>query len=1283
MENNTSVSIPKFSGKNFGTWKIQVIVALKSKGLMGALQGSKMTEKQENQVLALLYGAMDQTIVAKVCAQKTPMKVWERLCKIYQNLSPASVSKLLAEWYQYKKSEEDDMSTHIAKVEAMADNLEGVGETQSENSIMCQLLHTLPDSYEALKHAWDSVDPDRQTRDLLTERLLSLVKESEEAETGQKEVALVAKNGPKKNLKKRDKSKVKCYNCDKFGHYARDCRSKKAEEESHGVAMMALARSSHLDNFIIDSGSSKHISANREWFRNYRPCDEKVQVGNHEWVEAVGCGEIELVCNIGGRTELVTIHDVLHVPSIARNLFSVGAATQKGAEFSASKSQCRITVSGKLYAIGHYNKASKLYVLDAKVKVATALLASTKRTLTEWHQALGHPSKQTIVEMAKEKTVDGLEIIPPREEEGCSTCPEGKASRAPHTKESSIKPQEVGDQIDLDLVGPMAKPSLGMSKYILLMRDRFSGYSHSYLIPSKDKVHAEIQKYLGEFESESGRRIKRITTDNGSEFSNEKVKTLCELEHVKLDFVAPYTPEQNGAAERNNRTIVETATVMIAQSGLEYEIWGEAVATAVYLRNRIRKKNNKLTPYEYFTGRKPSVAHIVPFGTQVHSLITDRKLGKFEAKTERGFVVGFTNRSNTYRIYIPEKRKVKISCDVIFRPHKSIGLTKVEASPQMTTRVIEMQDKGVDEDTPEPGATQEQVSSETDQEEIESPSFSTVTNFEVADEEPRVCTGNRLQRFFDRFIRENDSYESISYAMAAIAQEEPQTYKQAVECSEKESWKAAIRDELEAHKSNGTWRVVKRPQGISTLRVKWVFRTKRDESGTIERFKARLVAKGFDQRQGVDYFETFAPVARMESIRILFALAAAKGLEFERFDVSTAFLNGVIEEQIFIEAPEGLSIKNDECLKLERALYGLKQSPKVWNSTFDKCIRELGFEALASEPCLYREKTGERVVALYVDDGLVIGPTKEECIQLIKNLNKFFKTNRVDSKIFLGMEINRSRDGIHLSQGRFILDMLERFKMSQAGCLSRPISDTKDLLEKDEAEDRVDIPYRAAIGCLQYCAQATRPDILFAAIFLSRFSEHPKSKHWSAVKKVMMYLKGTKDLGLFMQRSKGSITIEAYSDADYANDPDGRRSTSGILVLLCGNPVVFVSRKQATVSVSSSEGELVAACEAARELKWITMLLTELGIKFERPHLFVDNRSTIDMIRNNDISRRSKHIDVKYWYIRQALQEKLFDIEWVATKEQKADYLTKAIPGIQLQKLLIVSNVRNRSTRVD
>jgi hypothetical protein len=403
--------------------------------------------------------------------------------------------------------------------------------------------------------------------------------------------------------------------------------------------------------------------------------------------------------------------------------------------------------------------------------------------------------------------------------------------------------------------------------------------------------------------------------------------------------------------------------------------------------------------------------------------------------------------------------------------------------------------------------------------------------------------------------------------MMIIESDEPRNFAEAVTSDEASRWRTAMNEEMASLEENSTWELHNLPEGRKVISNRWVYRKKRNVVGEVTRFKARLVVRGFSQREGIDYTETFSPVARFDTIRAVLSIAADEKLELSQFDVKTAFLHGFIDKEIYMEQPEGYNDGSQRVCKLLRSLYGLKQSPRCWNKRFKDVLMNLEFQESTADPCLYFRITGNDkiILVLYVDDGIVAA------------------TN---------------------TQKRYIEDVLRRFRMDSANPVSTPIEKCEPLGITEESTS-TSAPYREAVGCLMYLAVATRPDIAFAVGYVSRFLEKPKERHWSAVKRIFKYLRGTSALGIRYD-ALGNAQLEAYSDSDFASDPDTRRSVSGIVFKYSGGAIVWASRRQQSVSLSTTEAEYVAASEAAKDVVWLTRLFNEIAPFDATPVLQVD-----------------------------------------------------------------------------
>lgn len=383
--------------------------------------------------------------------------------------------------------------------------------------------------------------------------------------------------------------------------------------------------------------------------------------------------------------------------------------------------------------------------------------------------------------------------------------------------------------------------------------------------------------------------------------------------------------------------------------------------------------------------------------------------------------------------------------------------------------------------------------------------------------------------------------------------EDPQTVDEALSSENAGEWKTAMEDEMASHMANETWELTTPPPEKKSIKCKWVFKTKMNADGEAVRHKARLVVKGFSQKKGIDYEETFAPVVRYTSLRLLLALSAKHDWVIHQMDAVTAFLNGNLKEEIYMIQPDGFDDNSGRVCKLKKSIYGLKQSSRVWNEKLNSVLLSFGLNRSEVDQCIYHAGTEDEllVVAIYVDDVLIFSKHLNKITKLKASLMKEFKMSDMgEITSILGMRVTRNDEGIKIDQSAYITDVLKRFGMDTCNPISTPFDTnqklTSDMCPKteDERAEMSKVPYMQAVGCLLYAAQITRPDICFAVNVLSRYSTNPGKAHWTALKRVLRYLQGTKDKCLFFR--KGSEEITGFCDADWAGDIDSRRSTPGI-----------------------------------------------------------------------------------------------------------------------------------------
>ena len=508
---------------------------------------------------------------------------------------------------------------------------------------------------------------------------------------------------------------------------------------------------------------------------------------------------------------------------------------------------------------------------------------------------------------------------------------------------------------------------------------------------------------------------------------------------------------------------------------------------------------------------------------------------------------------------------------------------------------------------------------------------------------------------------------------------EPTNYSTA---AVEDCWQQAMKTEIEAVERNNTWRLTELPVGQKAIGLKWVFKVKRDANGEVVKHKARIVAKGYVQQQGRDFDEIFAPVTRLETVRLLLALAAKNSWEVHHLDVKSAFLNGEIHEEVYVTQPEGFVKKGKEHLvyRLVKALYGLRQAPRAWYAKLSKCLEELEFVRCPYEHAVYTKKTGEDllIIGVYVDDLLVKG-TKVSMIEGFKDQ----MSKRVDMSnlgklaYYLGIEVEQGQGYIELRQTGYARKVLEKAGMMGCNPTKYPM-DPKEIISKDEGGKLVDTTeFKSIVGGLRYLVH-TRPDIAYSVGIISRYMEKPTVMHQNAAKRILRYIKGTLEFGLVYTKNSDNNILSGFSDSDLSGHMDDRRSTGGIAFYLNESLVTWVSQKQRCVALSSCEAEFMAATAATCQAIWLRNLLGQVTGKCIGPVIiYIDNKSAIDLARNPVFHGRSKHIDIRYHFIRECIERGEIVVKHVSTDLQRADSLTKALATVKFERMRALLGVKD------
>lgn len=807
----------------------------------------------------------------------------------------------------------------------------------------------------------------------------------------------------------------------------------------------------------------------------------------------------------------------------------------------------------------------------------------------------------------------------------------------------------------------MSVQSIYGEKYFVTFTDDFTHLTVTYLLKHKNEVFDRFKEFYAMACNHFGKKIERFRCDGGGEFILNEFKKFCKQKGIVIEYNAPYTSEQNGVAERLNRTIMDKARAMMFDAGVDKCLWSEAVMAATYVTNRSPTLELKSkTPFEMWFGRKPNISNLRIFGCDAYIHIPSKKRSKLDEHCDKMIMVGYD--LNGYRVYDPISNQIKIVRHVTFNENFETQKEDViicddshnnDAATSNDLDDLKLTCKS--EPTHDDTSLNKSQDSENDLTEDE---FITPDKTNVRRNPARE---KKMPVRFDDFDLDNDIGSAFS-AMNFV-NDVPLSYKDVIGRPDQKQWEEAINEELKSLKANSTWSVVKKTDSMKVIGTQWIFKIKDEVNGP--RFKARLVAKGYMQRHGIDFEETYAPVARLPTVRLVLAVGIQKQHIFRHLDISTAFLNGFLKEDVYIAAPNGIHVQPGYVLKLNRSLYGLKQSPKAWNDRFNQFITSLKFRKSDSDSCLYvRSSNGTLTyLVLYVDDILLSGSCSQTIDLITKRLQNEFELKDLGKlKQYMGMniEIDEQSGVLTIDQSRYIEKLIAKFNMSNCKPASTPMEIGLKLSNgvKDKCTN---FPYRELIGSLSYLAQGTRPDLSFALNYFSRFQEFPNEEHCKHLKRLLRFLRGTVDYKLVYKRNEDSTPLIGFVDADWANDVVDRKSTSGYLFKVFGNLVVWSSKKQPIVTLSSTEAEYVAACDASREALWLRKMFANLLIELNEPVILMeDNQGCIFMSQAPE-TRRTKHMDTKYKFLRECSMNGKILLRYIETNHQLADILTKPL----------------------
>ncbi|GJS63034.1 retrovirus-related pol polyprotein from transposon TNT 1-94 [Tanacetum coccineum] len=1000
---------------------------------------------------------------------------------------------------------------------------------------------------------------------------------------------------------------------------------------------------------------------------------------------------------------------------LGHNLFFVGQFCDLNLEVAFHQHTCFIrNLEGVDLLTG--SQGNNLYTLslgDIMASSPICLLSKASKTKSWlWYRRLSHLNFGAINHLARHGLGRGLMKLKFEKDHLCSACAMGKSKKKPHKPKSEDTNQEKLYLLHMDLCGPMRVASVNGKKYILVIVDDYSRFTWVKFLRSKDEAPDFIIKFLKMIQLRLKVPVRRIRTDNGTEFVNQTLREYYEKVGISHETSVARSPQQNGVVERRNRTLIEAARTMLIYAKALLFLWAEAVATACYTQNRsiIRLRHGK-TPYELLHDKLPDLSFFHVFGALCYPTNDSENLGKLQPKADIGIFIGYAPTKKAFRIYNRRTRRIIETIHVDFdeltamaSEHSSSGPALHEMTPATISsglvpnpppstpfvppsrtdwdmlfqplfdellnpppsvdhpapEVVAPIDEvaapvpavstgspsstTVDQDAPSPSNSQTTPDTqppvipndvEEDNHDIEvahmgndpyfgipipevpsdqsSSSDSIHTNVppdhQISEHNNKWTKDHPLENIIGELARPVSTRLQLHeqalfcYYDAFLTAVEPKTYKDALTQA---CWIEAMQEELNEFERLEVWELVPRPDKVMVITLKWIYKVKLDELGGILKNKARLVARGYRQEEGIDFEESFAPVARLEAIRIFLAFAAHMNMVVYQMDVKTAFLNGNLREEVYVSQPDGFVDKDkpNHVYKLKKALYGLKQAPRAWYDMLSSFLISQDFSKGSVDPTLFIRRDGKELllVQIYVDDIIFAASTPELCDLFSKIMCSKFKMSMMGKiSFFLGLQISQSPRGIFINQSKYALESLKKYGFDSCDPVDTPMVE-KSKLDEDKEGKAVDPShYRGMIGTLLYLT-ASRPDLQFSICMCARNFQ-------------------------------------------------------------CG----FMLKSTA---ISSTKAEYIAFQACCLKFLWMRSQLTDYGFGFNKIPMYYDNKSAIALCCNNVQHSRSKHIDIIFHFIKEHVENGVIELYFVNTEYQLADIFTKALGRERIEFLI-------------
>ncbi|KAG8490330.1 hypothetical protein CXB51_015871 [Gossypium anomalum] len=1306
----------KLTETNFLLWKHQLLFILEGYGLEGFVLGTVPTpppfisgddaqlvenpaflvhKKQDKFLASWLLSTVTDDILVHLTTAKTSLDIWTTINRRFGAKSSVKISSMRHNLYSIKKSNLS-IEDYLSKVKSLSDSLTAAGSLVTEQEQVSIILAGLPIEFESIR-VLATATP--MTLELVTEMLLDCEARQLAMLTDiPLQVNLVSQQGNQDSVKggfgtnrgshqgsrstgrgwSRGRTRGSGRGFDEtfsglgsnlspsvnYHHLdenpsahcsASPCCGHFSQSSSCSSSVVRPSQTTlPTQHWYPNSGATNHVTPTMTNLTDVSPYTGtgQVSMGNGESVSIDNVGS----SNILAGSRLLRLRDVLHVPTVCKNLISVGQfAKDNNVYFEFHPVLC--------------------FVKDIQ----------TRKTLLvgRIHDGfrLGHPCSNVLTRVLRSCNVPCKNNALPLR---CTPCKIGKSHKLPTSSKTVYSnPFEL---VTSDVWGPSHVLSSGYSYYVSFV-DIYSRYTWLYFIKTKSEVPRCFSHFYKMIQVQFGQSIKMLQTDGGGEFRALSAK-LARL-GVQHRVTCPYTSEQNGVVERRHRHIVEMGLTLLAKASMPLEYWSDTFSHAVHLINRLPTLVlQNFSPYEKLYKVQPDYAQLRVFGSACFPHLRPFQPHKLQFRSSKCVFLGFGSHQKGYRCLAADGRvyvsrhvlfdelefpfRTGFSCfkgdgPVQFRHHHSsvpvVTVTSSDSGLSCSRQVVSGPSPGSSASpsvlrspsmVSSPGADCAEVPMPPSH--AQSPSSDVPSAVHERSSSPANC--HPMQ------TRSNSGIFKPRVFSSVLDEKEPSTIDEAFQSA---AWTTAAKAEYGVLISNHTWDLVPLPAGRRAVGCKWIFKVKRNADGSVARYKGRLVVKGYLQEAGVDFYETFSPVVKPTTVRVMLALAVSRGWSLRQVDVNNAFLNGDLHEDIYMTQPPGFEQHNGGgeplVCRLRKALYGLKQAPRAWFHKLKDFLLNTRFVASKADSSLFIRQTGTQFlyVLVYVDDIIVTRTDSSDIKGFIKTLHDTFSLKDLGQlSYFLGIEVTRTSRGVFLSQKKYILDLIQRASMAKSKPSPIPMVTSCKLSAHEGTPIEDERLFRSVVGALQYVV-ITRPDIAFSVNKACQFMHRLLDTHYKAVKRILRYLQGTLDFGLCFTRTS-KLLLEGYSDASWASDVDDRRSTSGFCVFLGGNPISWSSRKQSVVSRSTAEAEYRSLAQVTAEMVWVQSLLSELGIEVtHKALLWCDSSAAVAVANNPVMHSKFKHVELDLCFVRERVANGSFQVGHISGQDQAADILTKPL----------------------